>query len=406
MMNNMINLRGAKSRYLALLPMMLLAVAFTARAEATTSDKQNAAARPESSATNENDARLILSINQKGQILVNSDYVTIDNLSAFLTEKQLSEDAIVEIVADRHVPMPVITNVKDVLKKNDVRKIVYRSSDTDESVEQWFQAERVEPKQTDAEPAAPGNEVFEVCEEQPQYPGGDAELMKFISGSLRYPKECAEKNIEGRVVVSFIVEKDGTISHVEEKRSPDPQLTAEVKRIVAAMPKWKPGKQRGHLVRVRYVLPVSFRLNGQDQGAGKEKEAARTNPISDGPYSADMLYIYDGNVVEFEAIKDFSPTEIAIRNIQVLKSGEIYEEYLQKYPKARNGVVIMNSYSRKDQLWVVDGVPMTSEKVEAKYADGVPVQFHQLRKDAETLAKYSQYPAAKNGVNIVITRKK
>ena len=76
--------------------------------------------------------------------------------------------------------------------------------------------------------------------------------------------------------------------------------------------------------------------------------------------------------------------------MQLLKNGEIYEEYLQKNPKAKNGVVIMNSYSRQDQLWVVVGVPMTGEEMEAKYANDITVQFHQLRKDAETLAKYSQ----------------
>lgn len=309
MMNNMINLRGAKSRYLALLPMMLLAVAFTARAEVKTIDKQ----------------------------------------------KTVKENPPAQSQAT------------------------------------WT------PQDED--------EVQAVVDQEPEYPGGVQGLMTFIGENLRYPMACAQQGIEGRVTLSFIVEKDGSVSHVKEMRSPDSLLTAEAIRVVEAMPKWTPGMQDGQPVRVRYILPVKFQLNGQGQGSDKEKEAAQSNPAENRLYSADMLYIYDGNVVEFEDIKDLPPSEIAIGSMQLLRSGEIYEEYLQKYPKARKGVVILNSHSRKDQLWVVDGVPMTGEEMEEKYANDFPVQFQQLRKDAETLAKYSQYPAAKNGVNIVFTKK-
>jgi TonB family protein len=105
-----------------------------------------------------------------------------------------------------------------------------------------------------------GGEVFNIVEEMPEYPGGMDELMKFIQRNIRYPKEAQEQGKQGRVIVQFVVEKDGSITDVNIVRSADPQFDAEALRIVNMMPKWTPGKQRGKEVRVRFTLPVTFRL--------------------------------------------------------------------------------------------------------------------------------------------------
>ena len=93
------------------------------------------------------------------------------------------------------------------------------------------------------------------------YPGGMQELMKFLQTNIRYPKEAQERGIQGRVVVQFVVNKDGSICDEHVVRSVDPQLDAEALRVVRSMPNWEPGKQRGEKVRVRFTLPVTFRLN-------------------------------------------------------------------------------------------------------------------------------------------------
>lgn len=102
--------------------------------------------------------------------------------------------------------------------------------------------------------------VFNIVEEMPAFPGGQEALMDYINKSLQYPNESKEKGIQGRVITQFIVEKDGSISNCTVIRKVDEDLDAEAIRLTTSMPKWKPGKQRGKEVRVRYTIPVSFKL--------------------------------------------------------------------------------------------------------------------------------------------------
>ena len=104
-------------------------------------------------------------------------------------------------------------------------------------------------------------EVFgDVAEQMPSFPGGDRKLMEYLSENIRYPEELADACIQGRVIVSFIVEKDGSISNVKVAKSLAPLLDKEAVRVVSGMPKWIPGRQNGVAVRVRYIIPVTFRL--------------------------------------------------------------------------------------------------------------------------------------------------
>lgn len=104
------------------------------------------------------------------------------------------------------------------------------------------------------------NKVFDVVEQMPSFPGGAAALMKFLSDNIKYPVVAQENGVQGRVVVSFVVERDGSITDVKVVRSVDPSLDREATRVVKSMPKWIPGKQNGSAVRVKYNVPVSFRL--------------------------------------------------------------------------------------------------------------------------------------------------
>lgn len=103
--------------------------------------------------------------------------------------------------------------------------------------------------------------VSEDVDQWPEYPGGLQELVTFLSQNLVYPKELAETCLHGRTVVSFIVEKDGSLSNIEEFRSPHHLLTEEAIRVVKMMPKWKPAMKDGEAVRVKMLLPISFSFN-------------------------------------------------------------------------------------------------------------------------------------------------
>ena len=104
------------------------------------------------------------------------------------------------------------------------------------------------------------NKVFDIVEEMPHFPGGAAALQAFLSSNTKYPVVAQENGVQGRVIVSFVVERDGSITDVRVVRSVDPSLDREASRVVRSMPRWSPGKQNGSAVRVKYTVPVVFRL--------------------------------------------------------------------------------------------------------------------------------------------------
>jgi protein TonB len=103
-------------------------------------------------------------------------------------------------------------------------------------------------------------DVYVVVEEQAMFPGREEGLINYMNNNIKYPQSAIEKGLEGRVITRFIVEKDGSLSDVEIIRGVDPLLDNEARRLIESMPKWKPGKVYGKEVRVRYTLPVTFRV--------------------------------------------------------------------------------------------------------------------------------------------------
>ena len=104
-------------------------------------------------------------------------------------------------------------------------------------------------------------EIFVVVESMPEFPGGQQEMMKFIAENIKYPVIAQENGIQGRVICQFVIEKNGSVTDIQVVRSSgDASLDKEAERVIKTMPKWKPGKQRGKPVRVKYTIPVAFRL--------------------------------------------------------------------------------------------------------------------------------------------------
>ncbi len=157
-------------------------------------------------------------------------------------------------------PMPdVIEELQVVDNDTEIEELEIESSEVDEGtlVEILAQTEESAPVDEDF---ADENKVFVIVENNPEFPGGAKALMQYLSQNIRYPAFEAETGIQGRVILSFVVEKDGSITDIEEMRSPSEGLTKEAMRVVQSMPKWTPGKQRGKAVRVKFQLPVTFRL--------------------------------------------------------------------------------------------------------------------------------------------------
>ena len=123
--------------------------------------------------------------------------------------------------------------------------------------------EVLKAKEVIAQPEPPKEEeqkVFDVVEQMPAFPGGPNALFEYLSKNIKYPAVAEENGVQGRVIVTFVVEKDGSITDVKVAKSVDPSLDKEAQRVVRSMPHWIPGKQNGSAVRVKYTVPVTFRL--------------------------------------------------------------------------------------------------------------------------------------------------
>ena len=123
--------------------------------------------------------------------------------------------------------------------------------------------EVLKPKEVIAQPEPPKEEetkVFDVVEVMPTFPGGQGALFEWLSKNIKYPVVAEENGVQGRVIVTFVVERNGSITDVQVAKSVDPSLDKEAVRVVKAMPHWIPGKQNGSAVRVKFTVPVTFRL--------------------------------------------------------------------------------------------------------------------------------------------------
>ena len=157
-------------------------------------------------------------------------------------------------------PAPAVAEVLTVVEDDvdlEQQEIISSEDDASAAQTETFVAPVVEEEEEEEESA---QQIFTVVEKQPEFPGGTAELFKYLNKAIKYPVIAQENGIQGRVVCSFVVNRDGSIVDIQVMRGVDPSLDKEAMRVISEMPKWKPGEQRGKPVRVRFTLPVQFRL--------------------------------------------------------------------------------------------------------------------------------------------------
>ena len=172
---------------------------------------------------------------------------------------EVVEEEMVEITKQEQKPQPVevpkqttqIQVVEDDVEVEDVE--INAEVDQNEVIEEYV-APEVQEEEVEEQ------EIFQIVEEMPDFPGGTAKLVDYLQKNIKYPQMARESGIQGRVFVNFVVEPDGHVSNVKIMRSLGGGCDEEAMRVVKAMPKWKPGKQRGKAVRVSYILPVVFKL--------------------------------------------------------------------------------------------------------------------------------------------------
>ena len=214
--------------------------------------------------------------------------------------------------------------------------------------------------------------IFQVVEEMPQFPGGMGEAMKFLAKNMKYPVAAQQAKIEGRVIVQFVVEKDGSVSDVKVMRGVNSELDAEAIRVVSMMPKWIPGKQRGKAVAVKYTMPIMFRLQTPasekeknsspivmevEEGASKESVDGMMNLVRPNSQKEDApviringtedklpLVVVDGEV-KGNGNEHLSKVSVdQIESISVLKGATAEAEYGDK---AKDGAIIITTKKNK-----------------------------------------------------------
>ena len=141
------------------------------------------------------------------------------------------------------------------------RNYLYNAISAGDTIEAQKLLDGLFAKHKDEMGESASNDVYDMVETNAQFPGGDAECLKFIAAHVKYPTICQEQGVQGRVLVSFVVNKDGSIVEVKAVRSPDPNLAKEAERVINLMPKWVPAMQGWKNVRSRFNLPVMFRLH-------------------------------------------------------------------------------------------------------------------------------------------------
>ena len=219
---------------------------------------------------------------------------------------------------------------KDMVAKGDVVKVA-------------FGANRSEKEESEGTPDS--NKAYDAVDEMPQFPGGPSALFEFLSKNIQYPKEAEDANLQGRVIVSFVVEKDGSVSNAKVVRPIDPLLDAEALRVVNSMPKWIPGKQNGEAFRVKYTIPVTFRVEGGIKGAD-DPLVQKTTAYLAGYYAAKnglpptpkTLILVDGKEVSYDELEKIKGE--SIDHMDVLKDKSAIEKYGEK---AKGGVILITT---------------------------------------------------------------
>jgi len=199
---------------------------------------------------------------------------------------------------------------------------------------------------TQGQGTADTKKVYDMPEEMPQFPGGPRKLFEYLAKNVRYPADAEKAGVQGRVVTTFVVEKDGSIAGAAVVKSIHPSLDAEALRVVSAMLNWIPGKQDGEAVRVKYVVPITFRLqdgptipaNDETQGeAAVETVAMGIEDKAKASPNNEPYVIVDGSPIDFEKMKDIDPE--TIESMDVLKEKSAVESYGDK---ARHGAIIIH----------------------------------------------------------------
>jgi len=363
----------ARAKYLYVLPLAAVTVAAFARPEISEPLDEISGVKvndlsaitgknsPENlsvAATSAADVTLKMKVtDQSGSPIVGASVLIVNSTSGTLTDSE--GNFTLKVGDDQRISVSYIgmksveLSVKECLEKQ--IKEVRLTSDADSgpqltvvSQSSESASQKAPQHNTTSEPQNT-EEVFMVVENMPEFPGGLNACLKFLADHVAYPKEAAEKKIQGRVIVQFVVMKDGSIANARVIRSVDPLLDAEALRVIGLMPKWKPGTQRGQAVNVKFTMPITFRLDKDStdmqpalvgkvieiSGATKENNQKAFH-FPDGKETP--LVVVDGEEISVSSLEKLSSD--TFESINVFKGETAINRFGEK---GKNGVLLITT---------------------------------------------------------------
>ena len=363
----------ARAKYLYVLPLAAVTVAAFARPEISEPlDEISSVKVNDLSAITGNNSPENLSVasnsaadvtlkmkvtDQSGSPIVGASVLIVNSTSGTLTDSE--GNFTLKVGDDQRISVSYIgmksveLSVKECLEKQ--IKEVRLTSDADSgpqltvvSQSSESASQKAPQHNTTSEPQNT-EEVFMVVENMPEFPGGLNACLKFLADHVAYPKEAAEKKIQGRVIVQFVVMKDGSIANARVIRSVDPLLDAEALRVIGLMPKWKPGTQRGQAVNVKFTMPITFRLDKDStdmqpalvgkvieiSGATKENNQKAFH-FPDGKETP--LVVVDGEEISVSSLEKLSSD--TFESINVFKGETAINRFGEK---GKNGVLLITT---------------------------------------------------------------
>ena len=364
----------ARAKYLYVLPLAAVTVAAFARPEISEPlDEISSVKVNDFSAITGNNSPENLSVasnsaadvtlkmkvtDQTGSPIVGASVLIVNSTSGTLTD--LEGNFTLKVGDDQRISVSYIgmksveLSVKECLEKQ--IKEVRLTSDADSGPHQLTvvsqsseSASQKAPQHNTTSEPQNTEEVFMVVENMPEFPGGLNACLKFLADHVAYPKEAAEKKIQGRVIVQFVVMKDGSIANARVIRSVDPLLDAEALRVIGLMPKWKPGTQRGQAVNVKFTMPITFRLDKDStdmqpalvgkvieiSGATKENNQKAFH-FPDGKETP--LVVVDGEEISVSSLEKLSSD--TFESINVFKGETAINRFGEK---GKNGVLLITT---------------------------------------------------------------
>jgi TonB family protein len=240
-------------------------------------------------------------------------------------------------------------------------------------------------------------EIFVVVEEQPEYPGGQEAMMKFLSDSIVYPDEAKAKGIQGRVICNFVVMKDGSIDDVNVVRGVDPLLDAEAVRVLKSMPAWKPGKQRGQAVNVRYTLPLEFRLDNKPLSEEKKEELQRIKDSfveAEFPGGESAYFKYLTESIKYPVIAQENGIQgLVLARYRILSNGKV------EFIDITNGA---DPLLGREVQRIIEGMPdWTPSRIDGKGTTSVATLTVQFRLQGDNTKPYDGPPLPENAIVVV-----